>query len=116
MLVLTAACQHAHSDVRELVSPSGKYRAVLYTDSTSFPVPSCDQRVGIVAQAELFQPGRAEEEAFVAFSVSCSSKVTLEWKSDSLMAIVYTVSYGVTTYQTPTSRDGVVRLTYVARP
>jgi hypothetical protein len=98
------------------VSPARKYRAVLYPDSTSSPVPSCDQKVGIVAQAELFQPERGEEEAFVAFSVSCNSKVTLEWKSDSLVAIVYTVSYGVTTYQTPTSRDGVVHLNYVARP
>jgi hypothetical protein len=102
--------------VRDLPSPTSKYRAVLYADIGSGVVRSCAQNVGVVPQAELFEPGRGEQGAFLAFSVTCESDVTLKWASDTLLAITYTIRDGVTTYQKSSSLDGNVRITYAARP
>jgi hypothetical protein len=103
--------------VRELASPTGKYRAVLYTDTRGGAEGgTCDQKIGVVAQAENFEPGRAMLDLFLTFSVGCDSKVAVEWKSDSLLTVGYTLAQGVTTYQQPTSRDGIVKLTFVPQP
>jgi hypothetical protein len=115
-LAFIIGCRHEQSVVRELVSPSSKYRAVLYADIRSGVLTSCTENVGVVAQAELFEPSRPELGAFLAFSVSCESDVTLKWSADTLLAISYTIRDGVTTYQRSTSRDGNVHITYVPRP
>jgi hypothetical protein len=116
VLLLAMGCRHDRSVVRDLASPTSKYRAVLYADIGSGVLSSCDQKVGVVPQAELFEPGRAEQGAFLTFSVTCESDVTLKWSSDTLLAISYTIREGVTTYQRSTSRDGNVHITYAARP
>lgn len=116
LLSLLIGCRHDHMMVRDLPSPTSKYRAVLYADIGSGVVRSCEQNVGVVPQAELFEPGRGELGAFLAFSVTCESDVMLKWSSDTLLAISYTIRDGVTTYQRSTSRDGNVHITYVVRP
>lgn len=117
MLVLIIGCKHELAPVRDLASPTGKYRAVLYTDTRGGAEGgTCDQKIGVVPQAENFEPGRAMLDYFLTFSVGCDSKVAVEWNSDSVMTVGYTLSAGVTTYQQPTSRDGYVHFIYVPRP
>ena len=117
MLALTTGCKHELAPVRELPSPTGKYHAVLYTDTRGGAAGgTCDQKIGVVPQAENFEAGRAMLDLFLTFSVGCDSRVTVEWNSDSAMTIGYTLVQGVTTYQQPTSRDGKVHFTFVPRP
>jgi hypothetical protein len=107
-------CKTEYTVTRKVGSPSGRLQAVLYLDMGGGAAGWCYQKVAIVPQTTTFNPARADEKQFVTFSVNCSSRVTLDWMSDTLVTIAYTLGNSTSTYQKrPTSNDGQVRITYV---
>jgi hypothetical protein len=97
---------------RELASPDRTHRAVVYTGMGGGAAGWCAQRIAIVPAKSSSDPQEANDSMAYVFSVSCSSKIALEWIADDRLRITYSVGEGVSVTQSPRSKEGAVAVDY----
>ena len=121
LLPLVASCAASDGDIavsRESPSPDGRFKAVLYTNMGGGAAGWCEQAVRVLPANITFdtQAPRRTDVPKRVFSVSCSSKVDLEWPTNDHLAITYTVdSIGVSVWQQARSEDSPVTVSFAAR-
>src|SRR6186713_683087 len=100
--------------VETISSPAGNHVATKWTSMGGGAAGWCSQRVSINRGYDLFDLEKEKEAGRYVFSSSCSSKVTLEWRSENEAHISYTMDmFGVSVYQKPGSEyDSDVKISY----
>jgi hypothetical protein len=97
---------------REIASPGGTRRAVLYTGMGGGAAGWCAQYIAIVPSTDPFSPAKANEAMAYVFSGSCGSEITLDWAAENRLRVSYSIGDGVTLTKWPRTRDGAVTLEY----
>jgi hypothetical protein len=100
---------------RELPSPGGTRRAILYTGMGGGAAGWCNQQISIVPVGASFDPSRDNDTYSYVFSVTCDSNVVnLEWAAEDRLRVSYSIGDGVTATLRPHNKDKSVALEYSA--
>jgi len=97
---------------RELASPGGMYRAVLYTGMGGGAAGWCAQYIAIAPAKAPFSPQGATESFSYVFPGGCSSDIAFEWVATNRLRVAYTIGEGTTVTQRARTADGAVALEY----
>jgi len=98
-------------------SPSDGHYATLWEGMGGGAAGWCYQRISVNRNYNKFDLEKEKEISGYIFSVSCSSKVTTTWTSETDLHISYSMGKnGVSVYQKPTSEyDSDVQVTYAVQ-
>jgi len=121
LLLLVSSCAGSDGEIvvsRESASPDGRFKAVLYTNEGGGAAGWCEQALRVLPADVKFDPkaSRRSDVPKRVFSVSCASKVTLEWPTNDHLAITYTVEPGgVSVWQQHQTEEAPVTVSFVAQ-